>query len=216
MAGKIITIAQQKGGSGKTTLAAHLAVAGTLRKSGNSVAILDTDPQGSLGQWYLKRCEALGEDNADLELRTASAWGAKLEARNLAKTHDLVIVDTPPKADWDCRPAMDAADLVVIPILPSPVDLWATAPTVETAAKQKANCLVVLNRAVARARLTGESLEAIQELKAPVAKAQFGNRVAFAGSMGSGKTVLEIGGAGPARAEVRALADEVLGQVFAA
>ena len=97
MAGKIITIAQQKGGSGKTTLAAHLAVAGILRKPGTSVAILDTDPQGSLGQWYLKRCETLGEDNAGLELRTASAWGAKLEARNLAKVHDLVIIDTPPK-----------------------------------------------------------------------------------------------------------------------
>ncbi len=215
MAGKIISIAQQKGGSGKTTLAAHLAVAGSLRKSGNSVAILDTDPQGSLGQWYLKRCETLGDDNVGLELRTASAWGAKLEARNLAKTHDLVIIDTPPKADWDCRPAMDAADLVVIPILPSPVDLWATAPTVETAAKQKATCLVVLNRAVARARLTGESLDAMQKLDAPVAKAQFGNRVAFAGCMGTGKTVLESGGAGPARAEAQALADEVLACVFA-
>ncbi len=215
MAGKIITIAQQKGGSGKTTLAAHLAVAGLLRKSGNSVAILDTDPQGSLGQWYLKRCETLGDDKAGLELRTASAWGAKLEARNLAKVHDLVIIDTPPKADWDCRPAMDAADLVVIPILPSPVDLWATAPTVETAQKQKANCLLVMNRAVARARLTAESLTAIQELGAPVAAAHFGNRVAFAGSMGTGRTVLETGAAGRARSEAQTLADEVLRQVFA-
>lgn len=216
MAGKIITIAQQKGGSGKTTLAAHLAVAGLMQKSGNSVAILDTDPQGSLGQWYLKRCETLGDDNAGLELRTASAWGAKLEARNLAKVHDLVIIDTPPKADWDCRPAMDAADLVVIPILPSPVDLWATAPTVETAAKQKTNCLLVMNRTVARARLTADSLEAIKELEAPLAKAHFGNRVAFAGSMGSGLTVLETGGSGAARAEAKALAEEVLGLVSAA
>lgn len=215
MAGKIITIAQQKGGSGKTTLAAHLAVAGTLRKSGSSVAILDTDPQGSLGQWYLKRCETLGEDSSGLELRTASAWGAKLEARNLAKSHDLVIIDTPPKADWDCRPAMDAADLVVIPILPSPVDLWATAPTVETAAKQKASCLVVLNRAVARARLTADSLEAIQKLEAPVAEAHLGNRVAFAGTMGNGKTVLDSGGSGPARTEAKALSDEILRRVFA-
>ena len=215
MAGKIITIAQQKGGSGKTTLAAHLAVAGLMQKSGNSVAILDTDPQGSLGQWYLKRCETLGDDNTGLELRTASAWGAKLEARNLAKVHDLVIIDTPPKADWDCRPAMDAADLVVIPILPSPVDLWATAPTVETAAKQKANCLLVMNRAVARARLTADSLEAIKELEAPLAKAHFGNRVAFAGSMGSGRTVLETSGSGAARAEAKALAEEVLGLVLA-
>ena len=104
--------------------------------------------------------------------------------------------------------------VVVIPILPSPVDLWATAPTVETAAKQKTDCLVVLNRAVARARLTGESLDAMQKLDAPVAKAQFGNRVAFAGSMGSGKTVRESGGSGPARTEAQAVADEVLTQLF--
>lgn len=209
MAGKIITIAQQKGGSGKTTLAAHLAVAGTLQTPGGSVAILDTDPQGSLGEWYLKRCETLGDDKTGIELRTASAWGAKLEARNLAKVHDLVIIDTPPKADWDCRPAMDAADLVVIPILPSPIDLWATAPTVKTATDQKATSLLVLNRVVARARLTADSLEAIKKLDAPMAKSHLGNRVAFAASMGEGKTVLESGGAGPARAEAQALGNEV-------
>ncbi len=73
MSGRILTVAQQKGGSGKTTLAAHLAVA-LAKKSGEPVAILDVDPQGSLGTWFEAREDNFGEDNTGLEFRTASGW----------------------------------------------------------------------------------------------------------------------------------------------
>lgn len=209
MPGKIITIAQQKGGAGKTTLAAHLAVAALQRSERLSVALLDTDPQGSLGQWFMQRCERLGDDQADMGFRTASAWGARLEAANLAKEHDLVIVDTPPKADWDCRPAMEAADLVLIPVLPSPVDVWATEPTLEAAKSQKTDVLLVLNRVVANARLTGEMTEAVEKIGAPVAAARLGSRVAFAGGMGEGATVLETARSSKAAKEAKALAAEI-------
>ncbi len=209
MPGKIITIAQQKGGSGKTTLAAHLAVAALRRPKPWTVALLDTDPQGSLGQWFMLRCERLGEDKADVSFRTASAWGARLEAVNLAKEHDLVIVDTPPKADWDCRPAMEAADLVLIPVLPSPVDVWATEPTLEGARSQKTDVLLVLNRVVANARLTSEMAEAVEKTGASVADNRLGNRVAFAGGMGSGATVFEIARSGKAAREAFELSGEI-------
>lgn len=95
MPGLIITVAQQKGGSGKTTMSAHLATA--LAYSGMSVAILDCDPQGSLGEWFEAREQALGEDETGLTFRTASGWGARREARSLAGSHDAVVIDTPPK-----------------------------------------------------------------------------------------------------------------------
>jgi chromosome partitioning protein len=209
MAGKIITIAQQKGGSGKTTLAAHLAVAWS-RKPGTSVAILDIDPQGSLGEWFEAREERLGEAADTISFRTASGWGSRREARSLARDHDFVVVDTPPKSDREGRPAMEAADLVAIPVQPSPVDLWATEPTIEMAIAEKTPAILILNRVPPRARLTEEMADAMQDFDAKSAKARLGNRVAFAASMGRGSTVLENRLSPRAADEVDALAKELL------
>ena len=94
MAGKIIAVAQQRGGAGKTTLTAYLAVA--FGSSGrNNVALIDVDPRGSIGTWLEARENLLGEDETGLEFRTASAWGARQEAERLARNQDYVIVDTP-------------------------------------------------------------------------------------------------------------------------
>ena len=103
MAGRIITVAQQKGGSGKTTLTANLAVA--LRRKGFTVAVLDTDPQGSLGRWFMERLQAVGEDGG-LEFSTSSAWGASYEGEKLKRRFDVVLIDTPPKIESDLRPAL--------------------------------------------------------------------------------------------------------------
>jgi len=110
--GRIITVAQQKGGSGKTTVAAHLAVA-LARLAGAPSAVLDVDPQGSLGEWFETREARLGEGRTGLSFRTASGWGARREARALARDHAFVLLDTPPKSDLDSRPALEAADLVL-------------------------------------------------------------------------------------------------------
>lgn len=208
MAGKIITIAQQKGGSGKTTLAAHLAVAWS-QKRGARVAVLDVDPQGSLGEWFEAREERLGDSAENISFRTASGWGSRREARSMAKDHDFVIVDTPPKSDRDARPSIEAADLVIIPVQPSPVDLWATRPTIEMAVAEKTPAIVILNRVPPRARVTEEMVEALKDFGATSANARLGNRVAFAASMGQGSTVLETQLSAKAAEEVDALAKEL-------
>jgi chromosome partitioning protein len=205
MAGKIVAISQQKGGSGKTTLAAHIAV--SLARV-HRVAVLDVDPQGSLGEWYETREQRLGEAHTGLGFRTASGWGAKREARALARDYDIVVIDTPPKSDLDARYAIEAANLVTVPIQPTPVDLWASEATLKMIEKEGREALFVLNRVPSRSAMTTQMIEAIHAL-GPVAIAQLGNRVAFAASMGEGRTAVETAPASKAGEEAIAVAEEV-------
>lgn len=208
MSGKVFTIAQQKGGVGKTTLAAHLAVAWA--GQGMRVAVLDIDPQGSMGEWLEARERQFGDAETGLSFRTASGWGARREARQLARDHDVVVIDTPPHAERETRPAMEAAGLVIVPVQPTPVDVWATEPIIGMAGSTDTAAVLVLNRVPPRARLTEDMLQVMEKLGAPIAAARLGNRVAFAECLGSGRTVLETRPKSRAAEEVAALAQELL------
>ena len=202
--GHVITIAQQKGGAGKTTLAVNLAVEFLLR--GQRVALLDTDPQGSLGRWFMARRDGVGAEGMDFS--TASAWGVSYECEKLRKTNDMVIVDTPPKVDADLRPALREADLVLIPVASSHLDLWAVDGVLDLIQREGRAAMIVLNRWKSGTKLADEVALAA-EGKARIAGARLGSRVAFAEVLGQGRGVAE-GPKSPARAEVAALADEVL------
>ncbi len=208
MAGKIVTIAQQKGGVGKTMIATHLAVCWALIDR-RSVAVLDLDPQGSLGQWFEARENWLGEDATGLTFRTSSGWGARREALALARDHDYVLIDTPPHAELEAKQAFRPATLAVVPVQPAALDLWATAPTLDMAGAEDTPVVFVLNRVVARARLTETMLGEFEKLGARVASSRIGNRVAFAEAIGKGGTVIESRPNGTAAAEIRALATEI-------
>lgn len=199
-----ITVAQQKGGSGKTTLAANLAVA--YRLAGQSVALLDTDPQGSLGRWFMTRREG-GEE--DMSFSTASAWGVSYEADKLRREHEVVLIDTPPKADSDLRPALREADLILVPVSASHLDLWATEAVLDLAERAGVPALMVLNRARAGTKLTAEIVEEMKGLPAPVAQTVLGNRVVYAEVLGRGHGVSESGKGKPARTEIDALLGEL-------
>mgnify|MGYP001790982833 FL=1 len=206
MTGHVITVAQQKGGSGKTTVSANLAT-GFLRQ-GKSVALVDIDPQGSLGRWFMTRIEDESGPVDALEFATSSAWGITYEVRKLSDSHDVVIIDTPPKADSDLRPALRVADLVVVPVSVSHVDLWATEGVLDLARREGKEAMVVLNRARKNTRLGGEVAEAAEKLEARIADAQLANRVVYAESLGQGRGAAE-GRKTPAQAEVDALTSEV-------
>ena len=208
MLSKVITISQQKGGTGKTTLAVHLAMA-FIKYHNLKVAIIDTDPQGSLGKWFMIRSEK-NVSNENLTFKTASLWGAQYESKTLKNDHDIVVVDTPPKIESDARPAIEAADLVLIPMAASHVDFWATGAIVEIAKKANKKILVQINRSSQRSKLINKTNEFIKSLDLSSTKTIIGNRQIYTSAMGEGKTAVEKQKKGAAVEEIKNLSEQIL------
>ena len=211
MLSKVITISQQKGGTGKTTLAVHLALA-FIKYHNLKVAIIDTDPQGSLGKWFMIRTEKKNSDD-NLTFKTASLWGAQYESKTLKKDHDIVIIDTPPKIESDARPAIEAADLVLIPMSASHVDFWATGAIVDIAKKANKKILIQINRSNQRSKLMTKTNDFIKSLDLSSTKTIIGNRQIYASSMGEGKTAVEKQKKGNAVEEIKNLSEQILSEV---
>jgi chromosome partitioning protein len=211
MLSKVITISQQKGGTGKTTLAVHLAMA-FINYHGLKVAIIDTDPQGSLGKWFMIRAEKK-VSNENLTFKTASLWGAQYESKTLKNDHDIVIIDTPPKIESDARPSIEAADLVLIPMSASHVDFWATGAIVEIAKKANKKILIQINRSNQSSKLINKTNDFIKSLDLSSTKTIIGNRQIYASSMGEGKTAVEKQKKGNAVEEMKNLSEQILSEI---
>jgi chromosome partitioning protein len=207
MAGLVVTIAQRKGGVGKTTLATQLAVAWA--RCGARVAALDIDPQGSFAAWVKLRRARLGAEAIGFDFIALPGWRAAQWVDDRARATDLVLIDAPPHAETEARIAVRAAGLVVIPVQPSPLDLWATEETLKMVRDEHRHCFVVLNRVPPRSRLTDDIAANLAEAGAPIAATRIGNRVALAQAMALGLCVLESARATSAAGEITALAEEV-------
>ncbi|MFO1047625.1 MAG: ParA family partition ATPase [Geminicoccaceae bacterium] len=202
----VVTVAQQKGGAGKTTLVIQLATA--LRALGRRVALIDIDPQGSLTGWMRLR-EHRQRDAAELRFAMIGGWRLGVEIDRLKREADVILVDTPPHTEIDAKAAVRGADLVLVPVQPSSLDVWASQATVELAAKEKRRTALLLNRVPPRGRAVEEARHALLELGAPALATQLGNRQAFVGSIAQGLGVVESEPRSAAADEVRALAEEV-------
>lgn len=181
----VIVVASQKGGSGKTTLSGHIAVEAE-RAGDGPVALVDTDPQGSLAKWWNARAAS-----TPLFARVAVAELGAGIAQLRRSGVKLIVIDTPPAVTQAIADVVAHADLVVAPTRPSPHDLRAVGPTVDIAERLKKPLVFVVNGATARARITAESAIALSQ-HGVVAPVTLHHRVDFAASMIDGRTVGEV------------------------
>ncbi len=192
---KTIVLANQKGGVGKTTLAAHIAVAAERAGDGPCV-LIDTDPQASLAAWWNGR-EAATPAFAPMTLKELAG---KLEALGQAG-YAYAFIDTPPAITESIRAVVAQADFVLIPTRPSPHDLRAVGSTVELALGAQRPFAFAVTQAKPNSRLTVQAMAALSE-HGVVAPAIVHDRVDYAASMIDGRTVLEIDPRGRSAAEM--------------
>lgn len=195
---KTVAIISQKGGSGKTTIAVHLAVAAV--QAGRNAAIIDLDPQASSAKW---------SDRRDAELPVVlSAHASRLphEIKRVEETGgDLVILDTAPHSDSAALDAAKLADLVLVPCRPAILDMEAITNTLDLIRTTKTPVFVVMNAVAPQGNEGKEAAEAIAELDVGVCPVQLVNRIAFSRALITGQTALETEPAGKAADEASQL-----------
>jgi chromosome partitioning protein len=198
--GLVVAVAQQKGGSGKTMLTAQFAV---VLAETSRVAVLDIDPQATLTAWGKLRGQA-PKALQHVHISAVSGWRLANELDKLKAAHEFVLIDTPPVIDSDARRAIRGADLVLIPLNPSPPDLWAAEGTLKLAAEEKRKTALIFNRATSGSRLRKRMEAEIIARGLALLPVALTNRAGYATAFADGLAVTECGPTTQAAAELRA------------
>ena len=209
MADRIIAVINQKGGTGKTTLALNLA-AGLARRG--ATHLVDADPQRSISQWV-----AMVSDQSSLPPVLPAGTDVAATISQLAHSHRYVVVDCPPSVQGDLvASVMRSVDAILIPVLPSPIDLWASVDMVAAVGKAKQHnagllAYLVLNQLESRNALSRDMHEALAEFDVPVLQAGMQRRAAYRSAAVEGTSVYGMGLRGQAAVEdIEAIIEEVL------
>ena len=208
---KVIAVLNQKGGAGKTTIATHLAT--QLRLDEYKVTLIDSDPQGSARDWAAARedhpLNVIGIDRPTIEK----------DIKALAPV-DFMIIDGAPQAAELAVSAIKAADYILIPVQPSPYDVWATADLVDLVQARigitdgKLRAGFVVSRAITGTNVSKDIIDILADYGLPVLDTKIFQRVIYSDSAGKGETAMEWDPRSEGALEMRRLADEVVGAVY--
>jgi chromosome partitioning protein len=210
---KIIVVANQKGGAGKTTVSMQLG--GGFAQVGKKTLIIDADPQGTALRWCATAPDTLPFPTTVINL---SAAGEKIhrEIKNFINDYEIIIIDCPPAADSNiAQSALLVADLCIIPIVPSPPDIWASVAIKEVLSRaivinEDLNARILVNQLQPNVSLTKDILPLLEHFKIPLFATQWKQRVAYKESAAVGNSVHALGARGhQATCEVDTLVQEI-------
>lgn len=206
--GKIITFANQKGGSGKTTLSANLAV--LWANSDYRVAIIDADAQQSLTFWLEARKKYYGNEEAGIDSYSFDVRNLNEDIKKIKKKYDFIIIDSPPSITFDTVQIIKCVNRVFVPVQPSPLDIMATIPFLNLAKQEKKKTTVILNRVMPRAKLTEAMIMRLRYAGAKIARSRISGKVLFAETFSVGRGVIDISVKSDTSKEIINIGNEIL------
>ena len=206
--GRIICLANQKGGVGKTILAINIVGALTEKKS--KVILIDADPQKSAIDWSAAR-----EGEPDFVVVGMPKENLHKEIPKMAVDADFIVIDGPPRVTALARSVIMASDVVLIPVQPSPYDVWGAEEIVNlikeaSTFKEKLKCAFVINRKITNTAIGRDVTDTLAQFSIPVLKTHITQRIIFAESAATGQTVLDVDPNSSSSNEIKQLLKEIL------
>ena len=206
--GKILAFTNQKGGTGKTTLSANLAVLWS--NSQYKVAVIDGDHQKSLTYWIEARKKYYGDSDIGIDVLSYNSHSLSEDIKKIKRKYNFIIVDSPPSITYDTVQIVKNADRVLVPAMPSPLDLMATIPFLNLTKQERKKSTVVLNRVLPRVRLTEAMILRLRYAGAKIARSRISSKTIFAETFSAGRGVVDISVNSDASREIINLGNEIL------
>ena len=206
--GKIIAFANQKGGSGKTTVSANLSV--LWANSGYRVAVIDADAQQSLTYWLNARKKYYGDDYTGIDSYQFDARDLFDNLKDIKRKYDFIIIDSAPSITFDTLQIIKSSDAIFVPVQPSPLDLMATIPFLNIAKREKKKAIVILNRVMPRAKLTDAMIMRLRYAGAKIARSRISGKIIYAETFTVGRGVVDISINSEASKEIINVGNEIL------